>query len=115
MGKVKEIRSRKGGAEKLLKKTMEDGGFSWMRKDLFSKIRVKDFDLVLAQAPRGTHVEITRVLIAQLDVFNFCTLAPIDSFFIVLLTKPIFNEASEASFQGGENPSFLQAIQKRDD
>jgi hypothetical protein len=97
------IRSRRseagrGGAEKLFKEIMKDGCFGWMGENRVSKVRVESFYLVLTQPPRGTEVEISGVLISELDVFDLSAVAPVGSFFIVFLAEPIFSKAAKASF-----------------
>jgi hypothetical protein len=54
-----------------------------MGEDLVTRITVKNFDLVFPKAPRGTEVEVARVLISKGDILDFSSLAPIGSLLII--------------------------------
>jgi hypothetical protein len=75
--KLKDVGSRLGGAEKIFEKRMENGSFRLVRKHRIGFVVVKDFDLVLPQAPRGTKVEISRVFVAEGAVLDFGPLPPV--------------------------------------
>jgi hypothetical protein len=60
-------------------------------------------------------VEISRVLVPELDVFYLSALAPIGCFFMYSLAETILSKAAKASLQGGKHPEFLKAIKKRND
>jgi hypothetical protein len=68
-----------------------------MREHRISVTTVKDFNLVLVKASRGTKVEVPGVLISKSAVFNFCPLTPVDSPAIINFTNLGFGERAQTS------------------
>jgi hypothetical protein len=83
-----------------------------VREDRLSKIRVKDFDLILPQASGSIEMKVPRVLIAKGNVFYFCALAPVGRLVIVLLAEVGFGERPKASLQQRENMVLLKAVEE---
>jgi hypothetical protein len=87
VGKIEAIAGRKRGAKEQLKKGVEDGSFGGVREGKVAIIRFKIFDLIFLEAPRGTEVEVARVLVAEGTIFILSSLPPVGGTLEVFLAE----------------------------